>query len=101
MFELIVSILFVSILFIVCLLYLRYLKIFKNTYYTISYRKQENDNSEEYYISFQWVHGFYRDGRNLTQIELFLLPKKIKTPLVSSYRTQDEAYQALRYLEAI
>ena len=101
MLELIVSILFVSILFVMFLLYRRYLKIFKTTYYAISYTKRENDNTVIYYISFQWVHGYYRDGRNLTEIEIFLIPKKIKNLLGSSYPTQDEAYQAIKYLEAV
>ena len=97
MVELIVSMLFGCML--VYIAYRAYVKKFKNTYFAVSYYKEKNQGKTVFYISFQWSHGYYRDGRRLTQFEVFLLPKKIKKLLMKCYATEDEAYQALRHLE--
>ena len=91
--------LIICILFVVYLWYHRFLKKFKKTYYAISYFRK--NGSVVFYISFQWLHGMYRDGRKLSKIEALLLPKRITDALMNSYTTEGEAYQAVRSLEAI
>ena len=91
----------ICVLLVIFLLCYKCIKKFKKTYYAITYRKEEGEDSTKYYISFQWTHGHYRDGRKLTKLEKFLLPEKIVKPLGNCYDSEEEAYKAIRHLETI